>query len=85
MPNFNANVELETWEFVQACNKSEIKSLISDLASEGYLPEKYILGEEEKTICDIDWEEACLKILNKKHLLTLEDENTILKISQKLI
>jgi hypothetical protein len=84
MPDFNTSIEVEPWEYIQSCSEREIKNLITELSSEGYLPDNYMISEEEKGVVDIEWENACLKLLKKRHLLSVQDENTILEISKKI-
>jgi hypothetical protein len=39
MPDFTSYVEVEPYEFVSECSKSEIKELIDELIDAGHLPQ----------------------------------------------
>lgn len=88
MPEFNAEVDIDPSEFVDACSKRERDRLIEILEEDGYiqsstetLSQNY--GVRRPNINDeIFWDS--LKILMKsRHLLTLDEEQLIIKIADK--
>lgn len=82
----DAMIEIEPWEFVSSCSSSEIKELIEELVDEGYLPESVLnVSNTEKSITDLEWDDACSKLIGRKHLLSVQDEQMILSIAKKII
>lgn len=85
MPEFSTYVEVEPYEFINECSKSEINELIDELIDRGYLtsnskgsgkPNQYSLGEEtHRGYCD--------SLANSYHRMSKEDEETIMNIAKK--
>jgi hypothetical protein len=79
MPYFETNpdeIEVDVDDFLSACSSSEIKELVQALKEEGHLDE----GE-----LDNDFDIALRKLAGNSWRLTKEDEETILKIANKII
>ena len=79
MPYFETNpdeIEVDVDDFLSACSDSEKKELIQALREDGYLDE----GED-----DNDFDIAVRKLLGNSWRLSKEDEETILKITNKII
>jgi hypothetical protein len=87
MPDFRTEIEVEPWEYVSSCNRNEIDELIETLIDYGHLVQfngKVVPKKEGISIMDMDWEDVITKLKNSKHLLSVEEENTIIKIANKL-
>ena len=79
MPYFETNpdeIEVDVDDFLSACSDSEIKDLVQALKDDGHLDE----GED-----DNDFDIAVRKLLGNSWRLSKEDEETILKIANKII
>jgi hypothetical protein len=79
MPYFETNpdeIEVDVDDFLSACSSSEIKELVQALKNDGYLDE----GE-----LDNDFDIAIRKLAGNSWRLTKEDEETILKIANKIV
>jgi aryl-alcohol dehydrogenase-like predicted oxidoreductase len=85
MPEFSTYIDLEVYEFIDECTKSEINDLIDELIDRGHLTKnskvhvkqnQYTLNEEtHRTYCDI--------LANSYHIMNKEDEDTIMSIAKK--
>ena len=80
MPNFDIEIDEILWN----CSSYEKQELADALYDDGY-PPKQIKG----TLADIDeddeWNDAVAKLKNNQWRLSKEDEETILKITNKII
>ncbi len=79
MPYFETNpdeIEVDVDDFLSACSDSEIKELVQALKDDGHLDE----GE-----LDNDFDIAVRKLAGNSWRLSKEDEETILRISNKII
>lgn len=88
MPDFSTEIDVEPWEYVSACNRREIEELIETLIEDGHLAQfngKVVPKKEGISVMDMEWDELLTKIRFSKHLLSNEDENTIIDIAKKLI
>lgn len=88
MANFNTDavIDIEPWEFILNCSKNEIKELIEELVEGGYLPDSVLTYTNiEKTYSDFAWANECDKLIRGKHLLTNQDELTIMSITKKIV
>ena len=74
MPRFDTEVDIDVSEFIDSCTDRETESLI-----------QYLKDSIPEINLDADWKEALMKLLPRKHLLTVEEENLILKISGRLV
>ena len=79
MPYFETNpdeIEVDVDDFISACSSNEIKELIQALKDDGHLDE----GE-----LDNDFDIAIRKLSGNSWRLSKEDEETILKIANKIV
>lgn len=86
MPYFEsyAEVEVDIDEFMDACNKKEIKQVIEWLFDSGHLSNiQQSIPEEKRTLMDKEWMEISLKLSNIRLQLTSEDESKIREILKK--
>ena len=91
MPTFSVeDVDIYPYEFVNSCSKKEIIELITELCDNGYLPNdmRYFnkIDEKKQGFHPLDsfYEEALNKLHRNSHRLSKEDEETIIKIADKL-
>ena len=79
MPYFETNpdeIEVDVDDFLSACSDSEIKELVQALKDDGHLDE----GD-----FDNDFDIAIRKLSGNSWRLSKEDEETILKIANKIV
>jgi hypothetical protein len=79
MPYFETTpdeIEVDVDDFLSACSDSEKKELVQALKDDGYLNE----GE-----LDNDFNIALRKLVGNSWRLSKEDEETILKIANKIV
>jgi hypothetical protein len=88
MPDFSTEIDIEPWEYISECSRREIDELIETLIENGHLARfngKAVPTKEGASAMDMEWDELLTKIRFSKHLLSNEDENTIIDIAKKLI
>ena len=84
------NIDIEVYEFVDSCDKREIKELVSYLIDEGHLPESVLNNDgdirdtkigslQQEFIDNVD------KLKGKYYSLSSEDEGEIMKIFKKYL
>lgn len=90
MPSFYVDeIEIEPYEYIDTCTKSEIRDLISELVDRGHLPTSVKqfqkIDEKKKGFhpSEAEYENALDKLHGKYTNLSREDEETILKIANK--
>lgn len=88
MPNFSAeDVEIEPYEFVDACSRRELKNLIDYLVDEGHISKEQGMnktsGVRNPNINDDIYFEAIDALVKVRHLLSIEEEEYIIKLSDK--
>jgi hypothetical protein len=79
MPYFETNpdeIEVDVDDFLSACSDSEIKELVQALKDDGHLDEGDL---------DNDFDIAIRKLSGNSWRLSKEDEETILKIANKIV
>ena len=80
MPNYYPeSIEIEVEDFVDDCSDAEIERLVSYLREEG----RSIVVS--RTPQDLAWNSAVDKLIDSNWKLSGEDEQTILKICNKII
>lgn len=90
MPSFYVDdINIEPYEYVQSCSKSERKELIIELVDGGHLPpsvKSWVEGEKKKGFHASEqiFETALDKLHGKYSVLTQEEEEIILKIANRL-
>jgi len=86
MPDFSTEIDIEPWEYVSACSNREVDELINTLIEDGHL-DKFngkVVSKGDASLMSEEWDEALAKIRNSKHLLSIDDENVIINIANKL-
>jgi len=93
MPTFYVeDIDIEPYEYVSQCSYSDIKELIGELIDKGYLPPsiKNMISKKDKGEkpgfhpSEAVYEEAIDKLHGKYAVLTQEEEEIILKITNRL-
>ena len=87
MPDFTPDdIDISPEDFVHSCNQREIKELIDELITEGYIDRSAVSSEQqEETINkrDCDFVDALNSLRNKRHLLTTTEEGFIISLADK--
>ena len=76
-----ASIDIEIDDIMYSLSSWEKQELVDELYENGYIPKK----NSEKTNIDNEWNEQVNKLFNNKWRLSKEDEETILRITNKLI
>lgn len=82
MATFTQDIEIEIEEFVDSLYKHEIKELIGYLKQEGHLNSG--VTSPEMNLQDIEWSKVIDKLSQSRLQLTLEEEELIKNIANKL-
>ncbi len=83
MPYFENEIDIEPWEYIQACTPREISELIEALEEDGYLKANSQITQPE--ITSVEWDNMLTKIMENKHQLTVEEETILTQIFNKLV
>jgi len=81
MPTFTQEIDAEIEEFVDSLYKHEIKELIDYLKQEGHLDK---VTSQGMNLQDIEWLKVTDKLSQLRLQLTLEEEEIIKNIVNKL-
>lgn len=82
MATFSSDdIDIDPSEYIESCSKREIEELIQELKSEGYIPNNTPFEGDEFHFTT--FEEALENLKGNGHLLTTEEEQTIIKLSEK--
>lgn len=82
MPTFQNDAEIDVDEFIEACSPREIKRLIKILVEYGHINEEN-LDLSKISINEMEFRENLSYLSEKFHILTLEEEELIRKISKR--
>ena len=79
-----ANIDIDIDDIIYGLDRFEKQSLVDELYDDGYVPKqlKGTLADDEDAD---DWDEQVKKLRGNKWRLSKEDEETILKIANKII
>jgi hypothetical protein len=89
MPDFSTDIDIDPSEFVDACSSSERRELIDHLIEGGYITEDQLdlkktnHGVRSPNVNDETYWDALNVLMKSRHLLTLDEEQLIIKISDK--
>lgn len=87
MPEFETYVDVDVDDFLSECSPREKEELIDALVEDGWVvrvaPKGVIPEERLPSIPEIEWQEMCNKLSNIRHMISLEDEETIKQILKK--
>jgi hypothetical protein len=80
MSSISVDVDIE--DILWGMSDWEKQQLVDDLFDDGYIAKKDPRSGESS---DFDWDEAVTKLMGNKWRLSKEDEETILRITNKII
>jgi hypothetical protein len=87
MPSFTPeDLDIEPYEFVDSCSTREIKELINCLIEDGHIRPDQLTTVNGKVMYNINDEmfHTAVNVLAKsRHLLSVEEEDYIIKLSDK--
>ena len=84
MPSFYVeDIDIDPSDFVDACDKGEIKELIEALIDDGHIDEPIVTEPDRDNLMDISFKEALSKLQYKRIYLTLEEEQFIINLANK--
>ena len=86
MPTFSEEIDfvITTYDFLDDCDNHEIENIIDYLEELGYLKNFKRTPGGNLGISEEEFQERIQKISESRHRLTLEEEETIKKISDRL-
>jgi hypothetical protein len=73
------SVDVEIDDMLWEMSDIEKQELVDELFDEGFEPKKAKMPDS-----DSDFDQAIIKLIGKKHCLTIEEEEFILKIANKI-
>ncbi len=77
------DVDIDIDEFLSNCSKRDVDYIIQCLREDGHLDQNVI--DNKKSTKDNDWENSLDKLKINRHQLTVEEENILLKICDRLV
>lgn len=87
MPDFSVDdIEIEPYEYVSACGSGDIKELIKELEDSGYLKPGSSSSDLNKGTInpkDVEFWDSLDHLKNKRHLLTVSEENFIISLAER--
>lgn len=90
MPNFrmygvevDIDVDVDVDEFLDDCSKEEIKEVITWLGDNDYLKNPVVVQQTDNLL-DISFKEALNKLQDRRIYLTLEEEQFLINLANKL-
>ena len=91
MPKFEDYVEVEAEievtvdDFLSECSQRDIQKLIDALREDGYLSPSEIVTAENPNIMDLEWGDVIAKLSRARLQLTVEEEETIKRIANRVV
>ena len=79
-----AEVDLSVDDIYENLSDREVKKLIDLLVSEGEVISTNIGKNESMSFLDEEWKKTLLNLMNNRHRLSNEDEETIKTLANKL-
>ena len=77
-----ASIDIEIDDIMYSLSSWEKQELVDELYEAGYIPKKL---DKELELDGSDWDMQVNKLLGNKFKLSKEDEETILRIANKLV
>lgn len=77
------NIDLSIGDIYSSMNSREINELIEMLEQDGHINNRCINKEGTSSNMEMEWEEICFKLLEKRLLMSNKDEEIIRSISNK--
>lgn len=87
MPEFTQEIEIDAYDYINECTNSEIRYLIYELEDRGYIKKNSRLNDDEVGMPNdgSGFNDMLYKIMENKHQLTIEDEELIQIIYNKIV
>lgn len=87
MPTFYADdIDVSPGEFLDSCDSSDIRELIDALIEDGHIKKTSVEANSPGSRLSVDetiFEEHLSSLQGRRHMLTTEEEQTIIKIASK--
>jgi hypothetical protein len=80
----HAEIDLSVDEIYENLSDREVKKLIDLLVSEGEVISTNVSKNESMRFLDEEWKKTLINLMDNRHRLSNEDEETIKTIAQKL-
>jgi hypothetical protein len=80
----HAEIDLSVDEIYENLSDIEVKKLIDLLVSEGEVISTNVGKNESMSFLDEEWKKTLINLMDNRHRLSNEDEETIKTIAQKL-
>ena len=80
----HAEIDLSVDEIYENLSDREVKKLIDLLVSEGDVISTNVGKNESMSFLDEEWKKTLINLMDNRHRLSNEDEETIKTIAQKL-
>ena len=80
----HAEIDLSVDEIYENLSDREVNKLIDLLVSEGEVISTNVGKNESMSFLDEEWKKTLINLMNNRHRLSNEDEETIKTIAQKL-
>ena len=80
----HAEIDLSVDEIYENLSDLEVKKLIDLLVSEGEVISTNVGKNESMSFLDEEWKKTLINLMDNRHRLSNEDEETIKTIAQKL-
>jgi hypothetical protein len=80
----HAEIDLSVDEIYENLSDREVKKLIDLLVSEGEVISTNVNNNESMSFLDEEWKKTLINLMNNRHRLSNEDEETIKTIANKL-
>jgi hypothetical protein len=80
----HAEIDLSVDEIYENLSDREVKKLIDLLVSEGEVISTNVGKNESMSFLDEEWKKTLINLMNNRHRLSNEDEETIKTIANKL-
>ena len=80
----HAEIDLSVDEIYENLSDREVKKLVDLLVSEGEVISTNVGKNESMSFLDEEWKKTLINLMNNRHRLSNEDEETIKTIANKL-
>lgn len=85
MPEFETYTNVDVDDFVDACNKREIKELVEFLSEQGHISPSVITSHESQGVLESFFMEKMDKLREKYYRLSQEDEQILEDLFKKYV
>jgi hypothetical protein len=86
MPTFyREDLDIEVDDFLDACSSTEIEEVIQWLKDSYCLPQNVVTSEAEQSYQDTEFDGALMNLVGNRFKLSVDDEQTIMRIANKIV